>query len=149
MNGCYKTLQLTRYPYYVSTFQLITGFFNHLGIQFPCQTILLLDLFSNVTLVYRWNLNLTKIRSSYTHTRSIFIKRKKSFVYENGASIWSYFKVFVCHSSAFQTISVRSVYIKITNYSGSMLANGIKHCNQNNIQRKKKTRSYSNLNKLY
>ena len=29
----------------------------------------------------------------------------------------------VCHSSAFQTISIRSVYIKIINYSGSIFAN--------------------------
>ena len=29
----------------------------------------------------------------------------------------------VCHSSAFQTSSVRSVYIKIINYSSSILAN--------------------------
>ena len=28
----------------------------------------------------------------------------------------------MCHSSAFQTISVRSVYIKIINHSGSILA---------------------------
>ena len=29
----------------------------------------------------------------------------------------------VCHSSAVQTISVRSVYIQIINYSGSILPN--------------------------
>ena len=29
----------------------------------------------------------------------------------------------VCHSSAFQTISVRSDYVKIINYSDSILAN--------------------------
>ena len=29
----------------------------------------------------------------------------------------------VCHSSAFQTISVRSIYIKNINHSGSVLAN--------------------------
>ena len=81
MNGCYETLELTSYPYYVSTFQLITVWLNQLGIQFPYQTILLPDKLR--TLVHRWNLDLITIRS---YTRSILTKRKKSFGSENGAS---------------------------------------------------------------
>ena len=56
------------------------------------------------------------------------------------------FKVF--HSSAFQTISRRSVYIKIIDYSDSLSANL-----NNTIQTKqpamKKPHSYSNRNKIY
>ena len=43
----------------------------------------------------------------------------------------------VCHSSAFQTISVRSVYIKIINNSDSTLANlNNIQSKRNNMQRK-------------
>ena len=54
----------------------------------------------------------------------------------------------VYHSSAFQTISRRSVYIKIINYSGSISANSNK-----TMQRKqhamKKPHFYSDKNKIY
>ena len=54
----------------------------------------------------------------------------------------------VCHSSAFQTISRRSVYIKIINHSDSISANLY-----NTIQTKqhamKKPHSYLNRNKIY
>ena len=57
-------------------------------------------------------------------------------------------RVKVCHSSTFQTISRRSVYIKIINYSDSISANP-----HNTIQTKqhaiKKLHSYSNRNKIY
>ena len=43
----------------------------------------------------------------------------------------------VCHSSAFQTISDRSVYINIINYSGRIfLQIWIKQCKRNSMQRK-------------
>ena len=43
----------------------------------------------------------------------------------------------VCHSSAFQTISVRSLYIKIINYSDSTLTNlNNIQSKRNNMQRK-------------
>ena len=50
----------------------------------------------------------------------------------------------VCHSSAFQTISVRSVYIKIKNHSGSILANL-----RNKTTYNGKPHSYSNRSKIY
>ena len=57
-----------------------------------------------------------------------------------------YFKV--CHSSAFQTISVRSVYINIINYSGSILAN-LNNTMQTIEHATKKPHPYSNVNKIY
>ena len=50
--------------------------------------------------------------------------------------------------TAFQTISIRSVYIKIINYSYSILANLNKICTQYTMQRKK-PHSYLNRNKIY
>ena len=53
----------------------------------------------------------------------------------------------VCHSSAFQTILHRSVYIKILNHNDSISANL-----NNTIHTKhamKKPLSYSNRNKIY
>ena len=50
----------------------------------------------------------------------------------------------VYHSSAFQTISVRSVYIKIINHSGSILANL-----SNKTTYNEKPHSYSNSGKIY
>ena len=50
----------------------------------------------------------------------------------------------VYHSSAFQTISVRSVYIKIINHSGSILANL-----SNKTTYNEKPHSYSNRGKIY
>ena len=62
----------------------------------------------------------------------------------------------VCHSSAFQTISHRSVYIKIINYSDSISAdlnNSISADLNNTVQTKqhalKKPHSYANRNKIY
>ena len=49
----------------------------------------------------------------------------------------------VCHSSAFQTISIRSVYIKIINHSGSILALS------NKTTYNEKPHSYSNRSKIY
>ena len=54
----------------------------------------------------------------------------------------------VCHSSAFQTISVRSVYFKIINYSGSIFAN-LNKTMQTKQDAMKKPQSYSNRNKIY
>ena len=54
----------------------------------------------------------------------------------------------VCHSSAFQTISVRSVCSKIINYSGSILAN-LNNTMQTKQHVMKKPHSYSNRNKIY
>ena len=52
-----------------------------------------------------------------------------------------YMFVKACHSSAFQTILVRSVYIKIINYSGRTLAN-LKYTLQIKQQALKKQHSY-------
>ena len=51
-----------------------------------------------------------------------------------------YVRLNVCDSSAFQTISIRSVYIKSINCSGIIFANLKKknQCKQKNIQTKKK-----------
>ena len=67
---------------------LITGWLNGLGIQFPYQTILFSDILSNVTLVHRWNLNLIKIRSSYTYILAPFYKAKEALFLsiQNGQS---------------------------------------------------------------
>ena len=54
----------------------------------------------------------------------------------------------VCHSSAFQTISRRSVYIKIINHSDSISAN-LKNTIQTKQHAMKKPHSYSNRNKIY
>ena len=54
----------------------------------------------------------------------------------------------VCHSSAFQTISHRSVYIKIINYSDSISAN-LNNTIQTKQHAMKKSHSYSNRNKIY
>ena len=54
----------------------------------------------------------------------------------------------VCHSSAFQTISRRSVYNKIINYSGSILAN-LNSTMQTKQHATKKTHSYSNRSKIH
>ena len=54
----------------------------------------------------------------------------------------------VCHSSAFQTISRRSVYIKIINYSDSISAN-VNNTIQTKQHAMKKPHSYSNRNKIY
>ena len=56
-----------------------------------------------------------------------FLKRRE---WEQSSRAF-YFKV--CHSSAFQTLSIRSVYINIINYGGSILANLNKTtCNEKN-----------------
>ena len=54
----------------------------------------------------------------------------------------------VCHSSAFQTISRRSDYIKIINYNGSISAN-LNRTKQTKQHAMKKSHSYSNRNKIY
>ena len=54
----------------------------------------------------------------------------------------------VCHSSAFQTISRRSIYIKIINYSDSISAN-LNNTIQTKQHAMKKPHSYSNRNKIY
>ena len=54
----------------------------------------------------------------------------------------------VCHSSAFQTILRRSVYMKIINYSDSISAN-LKKTIQTKQRAMKKPHSYSNRNKIY
>ena len=54
----------------------------------------------------------------------------------------------VCHSSAFQTISVRSVYIKIIKYSDSTLAN-LNNTMQTKHHARKNPHSYSNRNSTY
>ena len=54
----------------------------------------------------------------------------------------------ICHSSTFQTISRRSVYIKMFNYSDSISAN-LNNTMQTKQHAMKKTHSYSNRNKIY
>ena len=54
----------------------------------------------------------------------------------------------VCHSSAFQTISRRSVYIKMINYSDSISAN-LNNTIQTKKHAMKKPHCYSNRNKIY
>ena len=58
------------------------------------------------------------------------------------------FSLKVCHSSGFQTISHRSVYIKIINYSDSIKAN-LNNTIQTKQHAMKKPHSYSNRNKIY
>ena len=61
---------------------------------------------------------------------------------------WNRFSfIQVCHSSAFQTISVRSVYIKIINYIVSLLTN-LKKPTQTEQHTIKKQHSYSNIHDL-
>ena len=54
----------------------------------------------------------------------------------------------VCHSSAFQTISRKSVYIKNINHSDSISAN-LNNTIQTKQHAMKKPHSYSNRNKIY
>ena len=54
----------------------------------------------------------------------------------------------VCHSSAFQAILVRWVYIKIINYSGNILAN-LNNTMQIKQHIVKKPHSSSNKNNIY
>ena len=58
------------------------------------------------------------------------------------------FSIKVCHSSAFQTILRRSVYIKIINHSDSISAN-LNNTMQTKQHAMKKPHSYSNRNKIY
>ena len=57
----------------------------------------------------------------------------------------------ICTSSAFQTISVKSVYIKIINYNGiiHVLANLNKTVQKKQHAAKKKSHSYSVINKIF
>ena len=59
------------------------------------------------------------------------------------------FSIKVCHSSAFQTILVRSAFIKINNKSGSILTNLNNTINANKTACNKKPHTYSNINKVY
>ena len=61
---------------------------------------------------------------------------------------WLYCPFKVCHSSAFQTSSVRSVYFKIINYSGSILTN-LKNTMQTKLRTMKRPHAYSNRKKIY
>ena len=76
----------------------------------------------------------------------LFLHQTCIFIYDSKMDVTYWLKV--CHLSAFQTISRRSVYIKIIKYSDSISANL-----NNTIQTKqhdmKKPHSYSNRNKIY
>ena len=76
--------------------------------------------------------------------------RHASYFVESTAALneFLYFLLKVCHSSAFQTISCRSVYIKIINYSDSISAN-LNNTIQTKEHAMKKPHSYSNRNKIY
>ena len=67
--------------------------------------------------------------------------------------LWFFFRIEflkVCHSSAFQTISVRSVYIKIINYSGNILAiTDLNNTMQTKQDTMKKPHSYSYRKTIY
>ena len=71
-----------------------------------------------------------------------------SFDLENTWHLLTLRSVKVCHPSAFQTISHRSVYIKIINYSDSISAN-LNNTMQTKQHAMKKPHSYSNRNKIY
>lgn len=61
---------------------------------------------------------------------------------------WLHIKV--SQPSAFQTISVRTVSIKIINYSGSIIGNlNYTNANKTTCNEKKKPHSYSNKKKIY
>ena len=60
------------------------------------------------------------------------------------------YDVKVCHSSAFQTISVQSVYIKIIYYRGrAHVSANFNDTMQTKQHAMKKPHSYSNKNKIY
>ena len=70
--------------------------------------------------------------------------KKYMYLLENNKENYVFYSIYlseislnVCHSSAFQTISVRSLYIKIINYSDSTLTNlNNIQSKRNNMQRK-------------
>ena len=64
---------------------------------------------------------LQKHQANFNQTwHKAFLRERDSNLFKSRAT--TFLKVHVCHSSTFQTMSVRSVYIKIINYSGSILA---------------------------
>ena len=79
-------------------------------------------------------------------------RKAKDFYIRHLKRCFSYFANFildeVSHSSAFQTISVRSVYNKIINHCGSKLAN-LNKTIQTKQYNEKKPFSFSKRNKIY
>ena len=101
---------------------------------------------------------LQKHQANFNQTwHKAFLREGDSNLFKSRAT--TFLKVHVCHSSTFQTMSVRSVYIKIINYSGSILAklnNTMKKKQKQNKKQKKppehamkKPLSYSNRNNIY
>ena len=87
---------------------------------------------------------------------SIFVE-KKPLNTKDKINLYEFIQTFVktkekvfdlkaCHSSSFQTISRRSVYIKIINYSGSILVN-VNSTMKTKQHAMKKPHSYSNRKK--
>ena len=98
---------------------------------------------------YHWVLNwfrwiLARVGCKNTPTCKCFLQPVGVNIDNN--SFILYLKV--CHSSAFQTISRRSVYIKIINNIDSISAN-LNKTIQTKQHTMKKPQSYSNRNKIY
>ena len=89
--------------------------------------------------IVKWWLWLIVFRSSSTTILPVYAK---------STCFWHLTFIKVCHSSAFQTISRKSVNIKIINHSDSISAN-LNNTIQTKQHAMKKPHSNSNRNKIY